>query len=377
MTETIDLLSQLVAIDSVNPDLVPGAAGEAKLARFVADWLENAGLDVTMQEAAPGRPNVIGLVRGAGGGRSLMLNAHMDVVSTAGMPDGWGPRVEGNRLYGRGAYDMKGSLAAVMLAAADLAKNPPRGDVLVTAVADEEYASIGTAAIVEKWKADAAIVTEPTDLTICPAHKGFAWLDIETLGVAAHGSMPDAGVDAIAKMGRVLVELDALDRSLRANATHPLLLSGSLHASLIEGGSGLSTYPERCLLQIERRTIPGETNAAVLDQIESITRKLAEADPSFQAEVRLGLTREPYEVALDEPIARAIQRQAAAELGAAPAVEGGFGWMDSALLGAAGIPTVIFGPRGDGAHAAVEWVDLESVEACRRIYAVTAREFCG
>ena len=220
-------------------------------------------------------------------------------------------------------------------------------------------------------------MTEPTDLTICPAHKGFAWLEIETFGVAAHGSLPDEGVDAIVKMGRVLIELDALDRSLRANASHPLLKSGSLHAALIEGGSGLSTYPERCLLQVERRTIPGETNAVVLEQIESITRKLAEADPTFRAEVRLGLTREPYEVALDQPIVQVIQRQATAELGKTRAIEGGFGWMDSAILGAAGIPTVIFGPSGEGAHAAVEWVDLDDVEACRRIYAATAREFCG
>jgi acetylornithine deacetylase len=377
MPELVDLLSQLVAIDSVNPDLAPGAVGEGELARFVADWLRNAGLAVTLQEAAPGRPNVIGIVRGTGGGRSLMLNAHLDTVSTAGMPEGWGPRVEGNRLSGRGAYDMKGSLAAIMLAAADLAKNPPRGDVLVTAVVDEEYASIGTAAIVAEWTADAAILTEPTDLTLCPAHKGFAWLEIETFGVAAHGSLPDEGVDAIAKMGRVLVALDDLDRSLRANASHPLLRSGSLHASLIEGGSGLSTYPERCLLQVERRTIPGETNALVLDQIEAITRRLVETDRSFRADVRLGLTREPYEVALDQPIVQLIQQEAAAELGKSPVIEGGFGWMDSAILGAAGISTVIFGPSGQGAHAAVEWVDLESVEACRRIYAATAREFCG
>src|SRR6476469_1899020 len=194
MSEMIDLLSQLVAIDSVNPDLVPGAAGEGEIAGFVAEWLERAGLEIHVQEAGPGRPNVIGIVRGTGGGRSLMLNAHMDVVSTAGMTNGWGPRVEGSRLYGRGSWDMKGSLAAIMLAGADLAKRPPRGDVLITAVVDEEFASIGTAAIVDEWSADAAIVTEPTELEISVGHKGFVWVDIETCGVAAHGSQPRQGV---------------------------------------------------------------------------------------------------------------------------------------------------------------------------------------
>lgn len=377
MSELVDLLSQLVSIDSVNPDLVPGAAGEGEIAAFVAEWLTRAGLHVELQAAGPGRPNVIGVVRGTGGGRSLMLNAHMDVVGTAVMTGGWGPRVEGSRLYGRGAFDMKGSLAAIMLAAADLVKHPPKGDVLITAVVDEEYASIGTAAIVEEWSADAAIVTEPTDLNVCVAHKGFAWLEIKTAGVAAHGSLPDEGVDAIAKMGPVLVELEKLDRSLRANPTHPLLKSGSLHASLIEGGSELSTYPARCRLQVERRTIPGESNAVVEAQITDILRSIAKHDPDFRAELRMGLTRSPFEVSLDQPIVRTLMRQAGAALGKTPELEGGFGWMDSALLSSAGIPTVIFGPSGDGAHAAVEWVNLDDLERCRAIYVATAREFCG
>src|SRR5579859_1203936 len=252
MSEITTLLQQLVAIDSVNPDLVPGGAGEREIAHFVANWLERAGVEVTLDEPKPGRPNVIGIVRGTGGGRSLLLNAHMDTVGVAGMERPHDPAVEGNRLYGRGAYDMKGGLAAAMIAVAQAKKLPLRGDVILTAVADEEYASIGTEAIVKQWRADAAIVTEPTELSLCVAHKGFVWLEINTQGIAAHGSRPDLGRDAIVKMGHILVSLEGLDRSLRDGPSHPLLGNGSLHASLIEGGQELSSYPERCILQIGR-----------------------------------------------------------------------------------------------------------------------------
>jgi acetylornithine deacetylase len=377
MSDLVDLLSRLVAIDSVNPDLDPGGAGEGEIASFVAGWLERAGLEVVLQETAPGRPNVVAAVRGTGGGKSLMLNAHTDTVGYGGMERPLEPSVEGNRLYGRGAFDMKGSLAAIMLAAAELAKNPPRGHVLVTAVTDEEYASLGTQAVVATWRADASIVTEPTGLDLCVAHKGFVWLDVETHGVAAHGSRPDLGVDAIAKMGKVLVGVEQLDRALRAAPAHPLLASGSIHASLIEGGIELSTYPDRCLLQVERRTIPGETADAVEAQLTGIVAGLAASDPDLKATVRRGLVRDPFEVSEDEPIVQIVGKHAAAITGRQPAIAGEAGWMDSAFLAAAGIPTVIFGPDGEGAHAAVEWVNLDHVEQCRQVYLAAAREFCA
>src|SRR5881275_1929201 len=144
MSEIIELLRQLVAIDSINPDLVPGGAGEEKIAHFISDWFERAGLEVVWDEPVPGRPNVIGIARGAGGGRSLMLNAHMDTVGVVGMERPHDPFVKDNRLYGRGAYDMKGGLAAIMSAAAVARQRNLRGDLIVTAVVDEEYASIGT-----------------------------------------------------------------------------------------------------------------------------------------------------------------------------------------------------------------------------------------
>ncbi|MGZ4482044.1 MAG: M20/M25/M40 family metallo-hydrolase, partial [Gaiellales bacterium] len=233
-----DLLAELVAIDSINPELVPGGAGEAEIGRFVASWLADRGLDVTTQEPAPGRVNVIGVARGSGGGRSLLLNAHMDTVGVTGMPRPHTPRVQGDRLYGRGSYDMKAGLAAIMWAGAQAARGGLAGDVIVTAVCDEEYASIGAEALVREWTADAAIVTEPTGdrMRLCVAHKGFTWHEIEVRGRAAHGSRYEEGVDAIVLMGHVLVGLGELDRSLRERAEHPLLGFGSLHASLIEGG---------------------------------------------------------------------------------------------------------------------------------------------
>jgi acetylornithine deacetylase len=377
MSEIIELLRQLVAIDSINPDLVPGGAGEEKIARFIADWFERAGLEVIWDEPVPGRPNVIGIAQGTGGGRSLLLNAHMDTVGIVGMERPHDPFIQDNRLYGRGAYDMKGGLAAIMTTGAAMKKRALRGDVIITAVADEEFASIGTASIVKRWHADAAIVTEPTELNICTAHKGFAWLDIETEGIAAHGSRPDLGVDAIVKMGKVLVGIEELDRSLRSAPSHRLLGSGSIHASLIQGGQELSSYPKHCILSVERRTVPGETLQKVEVEILGILEQIAASDPTFKASVKTSMVRKPFETILEEPIVRTLLHKTSTILGHAPAEIGQTGWMDSALLSAAGIPTVIFGPGGEGAHAVVEWSNLEHVERCAEILTAVAEEFCA
>src|SRR5438093_13611230 len=202
-TSLSDLVCELVAIESVNPDLVASGSGETEIARFVGSWLSDAGLAVEIVEPVPGRPSVVAVLRGTGGGRSLMLNAHMDTVGAGGMPEAFLPHVEHGRVYGRGAYDMKASLAAIMITAREAARLRLKGDLIITAVADEEVAGLGTSAVIERYRADAAIVTEPTELRLCLAHKGFVWLEVETTGVAAHGSRADLGVDAIATMGQV------------------------------------------------------------------------------------------------------------------------------------------------------------------------------
>jgi acetylornithine deacetylase len=360
-----ELIGRLVGIDSVNPELVPGARGEGQIAGFVADWLAAAGLDVEVDEVAPGRPNVVGIARGRGGGRSLLLNAHMDTVGTAAMEDPLDGRIAGGRLYGRGAYDMKAGLAAIMHAGAHARELHLAGDVIVTAVCDEEVASVGTAAVADSVRADAAIVSEPTELRVAIAHKGFVWFEIETVGRAAHGSRPDLGIDAIAHMGDVLVRLAELDASLRSRPSHALLGSGSVHASLVEGGVEFSTYPDRCLLRAERRTIPGESAARVEEEARGL---LGDTEGS----ARVVFERQPFEVDRNEEIVRLVQSEARTD-----EVVGVPFWADSALLAAAGIPTVVFGPRGEGAHAAVEWVDLSSAERCAEIYVAVVARFCG
>jgi acetylornithine deacetylase len=378
MSENVTkLLEALVAIDSVNPSLVPGGAGEVGMARFVMEWCGQRGIPAEIDDAAPGRPSVIARMKGAGGGRSVVLNAHLDTVGVAGMPDPFRPRVENGRLYGRGSYDMKGSLAACMLALADIRASGLRGDVILAAVADEEHASIGVQSVLKRIQADAAIVTEPTALEMCVAHKGFSWHEITTKGCAAHGSRPDLGVDGIAHMGRVLNRLEDLQAEMSRRTPHPLLGHGSLHASLISGGQELSSYPESCTVEIERRTLPHETNAAVEAEFGAILNDLASKDPQFQGTQRTTLVRPPFSVPENADIVEALRDQATSVLGHAPQMIGVPFWMDAAFFAGAGIPTVNIGPDGAGAHSVEEWVDLESVEKCREILALTIQVFCA
>jgi acetylornithine deacetylase len=363
--EIASLTARLVEIDSINPDLIPGGAGEGEIAAFVAEWLSAAGLEVELYEAAPGRPNVTGVARGSGGGKSLLLNAHMDTVGVAGMESPFAPAVRDGRLFGRGAGDMKGSLAASMLVGAAAVREGFRGDVIVAAVADEEVGSVGTEALVRRTAADAAIVTEPTDEVVAIAHKGFVAFEVETAGFAAHGSRPDLGVDAIAAMGPVLSGIAAHDARLREGDGHPLLGTGSLHASVIEGGQEYSSYPAGCRLLGERRTIPGETLEHVRAELDTI------ADGTG-ASISVPFHRGPFETSADAAVVAALHRHLGHDdVGGVPF------WADSALLADAGIPTVLFGPVVGAIHGVDEWVDLASLERCHDAYLAVARDLCG
>jgi acetylornithine deacetylase len=372
MDELARLTAKLVAIDSVNPSLVAGGAGETVIARFVASWLEQAGLEVEVLEPVPGRPSVVGAARGTGGGRSLMLNAHLDTVGTAGMPAPFSARVEGGRLYGRGAMDMKGSLAAIMLAGREAARRGLPGDVVVAAVADEEAGSIGTEAVLERYRTDAAIVAEPTCLRLAIGHRGFVGIEVEVTGRAAHGSRPDRGLDAIVRMGRVLVGLEELDRRLQTGTRHPLLGTASAHASVIEGGQELSSYPARCVLLAERRTLPGESTEDVEVELRAVLAAAGRDDPDFHAEVRVPFARDAYELSPDDPFAELVHRHAGG-----PDVVGMPFWADSGLIAAAGIPTVLFGPGGEGLHETEEWVELADLERCLEVYLAVAGALCA
>jgi len=376
MDELEQLISDLVSINSINPDLVPGSPGEGEVAHYIADWLTRADLEVELVESVTGRPNVVGIARGTGGGKTLLLNGHMDTVGVAGMADAHKPMIKDGRTYGRGAYDMKSGLAACMVTIVEAKKRRLRGDVIFTAVIDEEYASAGTMELAKRFHADGAVIAEPTELQLIVAHRGFVWLEIETIGKAAHGSRPDLGVDAIAKMGKVLVEIEKLDQKLRSNPTHPLLGSGSLHASLITGGQELSSYPEKCILSVERRTLEGETPEFVEAEFTKIIQDIQQSDSTFQAVIRRGIGRSPLDTSENTEIVKAIQDSAIKVLNHPAQITGVPYWTDAAILSAAGIPAVLFGHSGAGAHAVEEWVDLESVNACTEIYLATAMDFC-
>jgi acetylornithine deacetylase len=367
------LLQQLVEIPSVNPSIAPDeGTGERGIAEFAVEWLARHGVTAWTDEIAPGRLNAVAEV--GAGSKTLAACAHIDTVQTDGMSiPPFNAKLEDGRVYGRGSYDMKGGVAAAMCAAAALAGTRYRGRFMLALVADEEYASIGAADWVKRYRADACVVTEPTSdgmRELIVAHKGFVWLEVTTRGFATHGSRWDLGVSAIASMGRVITECDDFDRNVLRQRTHPLLGPASMHCALINGGSGISTYAAECRMKIERRTLPGETPEQVVKEVEALL-KTADAD----GDVALVLARPPLTVAPDARIADCARRAMREVTGTEPKDAGVAYWMDAALFADAGIPTVNFGSLGAGAHEAVEWVDVETVVACARALYQTALYF--
>jgi len=371
-------LTDLVRINSINPSLAPGGAGETDVIGYVAHTVKKLGLQTKIVEAAPGRPSLIATLKGTGGGKSLMLYGHIDTVGIDAMPEPFSAAIRDNKLYGRGAYDMKGSVAACIAALKAVVDEGAslKGDIVLAAVADEEYASIGMSEVLKHVQTDSAIVTEPTEMEICLAHKGFIWLEVEVQGRAAHGSRYDEGIDANMRMGRFLAELDKLEQELRARKPHPRVGPPSLHASILQGGTELSMYAASSKLNIERRTIPGETEAQVLGELQAIIDRLSKADPTFKATLKTLLVRDSFEVPEDAVIVKDLTRAATDLLVKQPPYVGKPFWMDAALIASAGIATVVMGPVGAGAHAKEEWVDLGSVEEIAMILANTASTYC-
>jgi acetylornithine deacetylase len=314
--------------------------------------------------------------RGGGGGRTLLLCGHLDTVGVEGVNAPHEPRVDGDRLYGRGAYDMKAGVAAALLACREAAARGLAGDVVVAAVADEEHSSLGVQEALRAVEADAAIVTEPTELVVAIAHKGFVWAEIEVSGRAAHGSRPQLGVDAIVKAGPILTAVGGLDRALGARE-HPLLGRGSVHAGTVEGGGELSSYPARCSLGLERRTLPGETAEGFQGELDELLERCRADDAELEASARTTLVREPFEVDPDASVVTAVREAAEAVLGTRPEAGGVSYWADAAFIAAAGIPTVLFGPSGEGAHATEEWVSVRDAGAVAEALAGAAERLCS
>ncbi len=376
----IKTTQELVQINSTNPLLSPEGKGETEIAAYLADCLKELGLEAELSEVAPGRVNLLARLKGSGGGRTLLLNAHTDTVGVEGMTiPPFGGELRDGRLYGRGAQDMKASIAAMLTALKAIldAKIPLRGDLLFTAVADEEYSSLGTEALVKEIKADAAIVTEPTDMHLCRAHRGFIWFEVETFGRAAHGSRYAEGVDANMRMGRFLAELDKLEQELLTRAPHPLAGPPSLHAALLQGGTEVSTYADRCKVTIERRTIPGETVEGAQAELQEIVDRLAGQDSSFRAEVKATFWREPFQVEREAEIVQVVEQAFGVRLGHPPKHSGQTFWTDAALLADAGMETLLLGPIGEGLHCAEEWVDIASAVDLAHILTETALVYCA
>lgn len=374
----VRILQDLVRINSINPSLDETGAGESEIAQYIAGRMRDLHLDVTVYEPAPGRASVVAVLRGTGGGRSLALNAHVDTVDVVGMPEPFSADIRDGKLYGRGAFDMKGSLAACMGAMKALrdANIPLRGDVELHAVADEEHSSMGTYDLLTHRWVDAAIVTEPTALQICLAHKGFVWLDVATMGRAAHGSQWHLGIDANVHMGRFLNRFEQAAHALTAGQSHPLLGRASMHAALLRGGSGRSTFSANCTVGIERRTLPGETGEQVANQLQALIDHLHADDEAFQATLTTVLVRPPFEALPHSSIVASLEDAATEVLGTCPPHIGENPWMDASLYAERGIDTVVFGATGAGAHSSEEWVDIDSVVSLTACLATTARSYC-
>jgi len=390
--ELIDLVRELVEIPSVNPSLGDGlglggegrggGTGEAVVARFAAGWLAARGFEVWLAGRDAHRPSVLAVAAGSGDGRTLLINGHLDTVGVEAFTgDPFDARISGGRMLGRGVYDMKSGAAAAMIAASRASASGLRGDVVLTLVADEEFASAGTedsllALAERRIRADGAIVVEPTGSRLTVAHRGFAWFTLAIAGVPAHGSQPELGVDAIEYTTDVLLALCALDVELDSRPAHPLLPRSTVRVATIDAGTDAATVAARASLTIERRTLPGETPAEVRRELEAAIASVAAAD-GIRWELTELVSRAAFETPVDAAIQRVVSDAVEQVTGSPVEVQGDPWWTDAGLLAEAGIPTVLFGVDGGGAHAPDEWVDLASVQRLAAVLERSIADFCS
>ena len=378
--DPVALCQALVRIDSAVPGT--GAArgpGEVEIARYIASWLEHRGIETHWIEPTKGRPSIVGVVRGTGGGKSLMLNGHIDTVTNASYEgDPLSGIIKDGKLYGRGAADMKCGVAAILAALVEAKRKPLKGDVIFTGVADEEDVSIGTEQVLAAgWRADAAIVCEPSNEDLVVGHKGFVWLEAEIHGRAAHGSRFDLGVDAIRNAGYFLVELDKFAGRLEDGPDHPLLGSPSVHASMVKGGEEPASYPAKCSITIERRTVAGETDEQVYSEIDGLLQAAAQQTTGFEYTLRTTFSRQPFEISQDHPLVSLVSAQLKGVSGKKPVLRAEAFWTDCALIDGVGMPVVMYGPHGEGLHSKEEWVDVDSIGFVASSLMAITRAFCG
>ena len=361
---------------------------EKDVAQFLKEFLEGEGIDVRLRQVEKDRPNVLAVVKGSGGGKSLMLNGHTDTVPPYEMDiPPFTPTVKGGKLFGRGSLDMKGGLGAMAmtLVALDRAKVPLRGDLHLAAVVGEEERSEGTEDLVLRGpKADMAIVGEPTDLEIQPSHRGLEWFDVHFHGKAAHGGQADRGVNAISMAARfvAMLESDLLPR-LRAKGS-PTMLPPTLNVGVIRGGQQPSSVADHCVVKLDRRWTPEEDLQTVFKEMYDLFDVLKKGDPRFKAELKRDhtnmktMTHVPNYVPEGHRLVKSLKQSVSAVTGSEAKITSFWGWTDAALMTHFGkTPTVVFGPGGQGAHSRVEYVLTEDLRRCMMVYARTAMDICG
>ena len=375
------LLADMVRIESVTPWLIPDGAGEAEAAAFVADWVSDLPVEVTLDQIAPGRVNTLVRLRGDAPGPTLCVNAHIDTVGYANWRDrALEPRIEGDRMIGLGAADDKAGCVAALLSLRELIETGAslRGDVLVALVADEEGVSIGTEALLVAQHMDAMMIVEPDRLPrAIVEHQGFGWIDVVVHGKPAHGSAPDEGVDAIVHMAEVLHRLHRLDVEVFQANPDPKNGRTVFHTGTIRGGTDYATYPGSAVLGIEIGTQPGEHLSDRVRDIEGIFDEVRAMDPRFSAEVVVQLDREPFRASGHEALYEAMDAASLEVLQVGLEPSGMNAWADSGLTQAAGVPTVMFGPLGGNFHAPEEWVSIPEVASSARIVEKAVRRFLG
>lgn len=360
----LELLKELVAIDSVNPGLVAGAAGETAIVDHLRMRVEREAFStlVVTPEGHPDRPSLLAWSTGSLPGPCLLLNGHVDTVGVSGMAEPFRPRIDGDRLLGRGAADMKGGVAGVVVAAEELAR---RGrSVVLALVADEEDRSLGTETVLTHLDAtglrpDLALVAEPSHLDVTASLRGFAVVEVEFVGRAAHTSQADEGVDAVAHLGRFLGALAEAREPIRARG-------GELLVSVVRGGSAPFTVAELASATVERRTTPGESTAVALEKVEELLAWTRDEDPTVRASARLVVARGSWQLQPDGPartFATILDEQLTSVPGRTGAEFAAPYWMEAPLFEDRGIPALVCGPSGGGLHGVDEWVDLRQVRA--------------
>jgi len=379
---TLPIIEKLVSTNSVNPCIEKGR-GEIEVSKYIVDLLKKTGLDVRTQDVVDGRFNIIGTLKGSGEGRNLMFNGHTDTVGIRNMSvDPLKPVIENGRLHGRGSCDMKGPIAAMIVALKALAesKSQMKGNISISTVVGEEFDNVGANKLVTDEQfgklTQALIVGEPTSLQLAIKHKGFANIEVEVEGKAAHGSVPEKGVDAIEKAAKIIMEMGRLKRVF-GSKNDPLLGQPKIHTSTIEGGREWSVVPDHCVVRFELRTIPGYATSQAMKDIEKIIRELGSEDPDLKAKVGLFLSGEPLDTSPDEPMIRGLQKALRTVKGIQPQIIGLPFYTEAAIFAKAlKVPACIIGP-GDiaQAHSADEFVKISEVVEAARIYALTALDF--